>query len=139
MVTIEQLNQLINEGNDLANAIHNFLLSNLPMLSKDDQNELVNAENKVRSIVANLTQKRDQLLAQQQKAQQTVEYEFRFIQNDPNVKWATKGYYIAGPKGGLLAPITPTMAYLSSIGLYMKYPDYVINFYKQNYPDLFRM
>jgi hypothetical protein len=137
MVTIEQLNQLISEGNSLADAIHNFLLNNLPMLSKDDQNELVNAENKVRSIVANLMLKRDQLI-QQQKAQQ-IEYDYVFIPSDPNVKWATKGYYLAGPKGGLLAPITPTMAYLSSIGLYMKYPDYIINFYKSNYPDLFRM
>lgn len=72
----------------------------------------------------------------------TVEYEFKFVPPPPPpaLPWATKGYWEYGPKGQLLVPITPTMAYLRVVyGFYPEIPLEIALWYKENYPEYWHM
>jgi hypothetical protein len=124
MVTIEQLNELIEEGNKLANAIHDLLLKSL---GTGYENQLVELENTVRSLVSMLEAKKRDLMAQQQKQQQEV-WECYFDKG--------LNIWMCGPKGQLKAPVTVAMAVQRvKYGFYPEIPLDVALWYKKNYPE----
>jgi hypothetical protein len=71
------------------------------------------------------------------------EYEYRFVPPPPpsTLSWATKGYWEFGPKGQLLAPITigdvKQELMTREFRGYARIPDYIIDWYKRNYPEYF--